>query len=70
VFPLLANLRSLVTDLHLIDTGAGILADYGTGSFLVQNVAGTSLLDAGISSSRELTCHIALQFTQRRNPHW
>jgi hypothetical protein len=31
----------------LTDTGADELVDYGTGSFLVQSVAGTSLLDAG-----------------------
>jgi hypothetical protein len=34
-------------DLHLTDTGSDVLVDYGTGSFVVEGVAGTSVLDAG-----------------------
>jgi hypothetical protein len=32
-------------DLHLTDTGADVLVDYGSGSFLIEGVTGTSLLD-------------------------
>jgi hypothetical protein len=34
-------------DLYPTDRGADVLVDYGTASFLVENVAGTSLFDAG-----------------------
>jgi Ca2+-binding RTX toxin-like protein len=34
-------------DLHLTDTGADVLVDYGSGSFVVEGVSGTSVLDAG-----------------------
>jgi Ca2+-binding RTX toxin-like protein len=34
-------------DLQLTDTGADVLVDYGSGSFVVEGVTGTSVLDAG-----------------------
>ena len=56
------------SDLHMTDTGADVLVDYGTGSFLVQNVAGTSLLDRAADRARVEGVAIEHRILERAAP--